>query len=368
MEVEKGKEKDEEEEIVDGGDAEMEIAEPLEIEKERQREKEKEKEKEKGEAGSDGVAPPPPSRECNNNNPNNLPSDGFLFRKREDAGKEKGELGQIRAKLLKFLKTSTLLDANEILEKIGDKFPLFQEKILLFDQMRDFSSCLRVMVMDTGEYKRAEEYCVKWEGREERDREEGGLVGGRKRGGGEGGEGSEVFRALLSLYLQSPVFTSSSPPSSPTSSSSSSPSSSSSSPFSQQDKEQAIHAFGLMIKYSPSHLPPPLVLSLLPPSTPLSLLRPYLKHSFTSQKHQKEDVCMKKQLKKAVYDQNLILLQYLTGERVVVDHSTRCAVCGKVLGVCVFGVYDEGDCLVHAKCIRDEKLHPVTNKPLIYDL
>ena len=52
------------------------------------------------------------------------------------------------------------------------------------------------------------------------------------------------------------------------------------------------------------------------------------------------------------------------GERVVVDHSTRCGVCGRVLGICVFGVYDGGECLVHYKCIRDEKYHPVTNKLL----
>ncbi|KAF4144861.1 Vacuolar sorting protein 39 domain 2 [Phytophthora infestans] len=248
-------------------------------------------------------------------------------------GKEPGQLGEARKRLLKFLKSgSSRYDVVPLVEKIRGK-PLYNEFVILCGRGALHEEAVTSLVYELNDLRGAESYSVKYGARAA---SVGSSIGpNKKTGAGAAMERNEALIELLKIC------------------------------FSPRDesKKAAFNDFGfqLLARHGKS-LDSAAVLDMVPLTTPLSKLGEFFAQALPHSAHNVREMSITKSLSN-VYNLQVQCdrVERLT-QSVQVDPNTLCPVCHKRIGDIVFAVYPNGK-VVHYNCTNSNlQLCPVTGE------
>ena len=227
------------------------------------------------------------------------------------AGSEAGLLGQVRAKLLAFLKESDHYHVPSILARLS-KSTLFNECVVLYSKLGRDDEALKILVHKLADTEAAEQYCFdNW------DRHE---------------DSPPLLLTLLKVYLSHDDMT-------------------------IEDSKQTSdslrrEAIGLVERHAKS-MPPTKVLEILPNSFPIVAVQNYLRMVVQHSVHTHRDAQILTALSKT---ENLdVRCELMAAQRrsVVITRTRTCAQCRKPIGDSVFATYPSGK-TVHFRCFKDK--------------
>ncbi len=244
-----------------------------------------------------GVAPAMP----------NAPSASAGAGARVAAGKEPGLLGETRAKMLKFLSHSRHYKATEIISK----FPLddlYEEKAIVLSRIPNHSRALEIYVWKLEDQQKAYDYCERHCGPKDPKTT----------------NDPDVFLELFRTYLTPPEHSLSAP---------------------------MLKAAIALLNREFYRIDTPKALELIPPSTPISELRPFFEAALRNNTQVQRDNKIRRNLLRS---QNLQVREQAIYERsrtVRIDSDTTCPVCVKRIQTSVFAL-DPNGTVVHFMCLK----------------
>eukprot|EP01132_Coremiostelium_polycephalum_P005017 gene5017-6246_t len=221
------------------------------------------------------------------------------------AGSEPGLLGQLRVKLIEFLKTSKFY----LPEKMLSRFPfndLYEERAILLSKIGRHEQALSIYAHKLKNFAMAEEYCDK---NYNRDSE----------------EARDVYLSLLNVYLK------------------------------QENSTPLIEpALKLLNKHYKS-INTPKALSLLPLNIPIDELYPFFESVIRDNTKTKRDNQIIKNIFKAEHIKIKEELIHLRAGVIKITDELNCPVCGKkFLGTQAFAAQPNGTA-VHYSCFKQDK-------------
>eukprot|EP00760_Papus_ankaliazontas_P030703 PhM_4_TR4980/c0_g1_i1/m.85430/K20177/VPS3, TGFBRAP1; vacuolar protein sorting-associated protein 3 len=319
------------------------------------------------------------------------------------AGDEAGYLGELRRKLLAFLEESEFYDPLEVLGELNET-TLHQERVIVYSKSGEYDSALRILVDELKDLPEAEEFCVRRFAVQSVKKQAAQSSKKPEKPGGMG----VLNTSMVSPLAMSPRKdrTASSrvgfmSPISPTSPNSQDPfagnpqvGSSTSNPFMDsmlrdtstfqgvyKHNEYMATLIGILLHESPprmeeamelltrhaTELNPQRILSIIPRTTSVSLLAPYVKKVFGRVSHMKNHEMVVTNVMAGNVLKHAAFLSNLQARSVRVDDKRTCPVCGKRLADSMVAIYPNLR-VVHFRCLRDKTLDPVRNVPFICDM
>ena len=244
------------------------------------------------------------------------------------APKDAALLLSLRRRLLAFLRRSHHYNPERLLSKFP-RHHLLEERCILLSRINQHEEALGILAHQLKDPDAAERYCVQ-------------VYNARQGAGAEvkEGEGNDLFLLLLHVYLKGSGTSGGAggdDEKKSTSASSSSP------PPAMLDA-----AVRLLTNHF-RHINPVKALELIPPSTAIHSLQPYLLRVLRAQKHARRAGEVVKQLQKAEHLHTKLDWMEARGEGVLIEDGVVCARCGKRIGTASFARYPDGS-VMHYLC------------------
>ena len=269
---------------------------------------------------------------------------------------ESAHLLSLRSRLYEFLRSS--LHYNP--ERMLSKFPrnhLLEERCVLLSRVGQHEEALTILAHRLRDPEAAERYCITAYNQSRRGAAAGlsaasaaatataSANGPQSAAAGSGeAEGNDLFLLLLKVYL----LPSATDPSASQSSFSAAPPPASSS---SSSSSLLLSAAVSLLTHHCQHIDPIAALELLPASTPISLLQPYLLRVLRQQRHRHRAGEIVKQLHRAEHLNTRLLYLDTCRQGTVMTEHTLCERCGKRIGGASFARYPDGSVL-HYLCHR----------------
>jgi len=225
--------------------------------------------------------------------------------------KESRELNYYRDRLRSFLTDSRWYTDKTMYTALGEQGSVMnQERAIVLGRMGQHDSALKIYAQEMRDLALAEQHCLKYWNPNDPDT-------------------ANLFFVLLRAYLD------------------------------PQDGNPQVERGIELLKRHPNKVDVHRVLDLLPPSTSLANLLPYLQAVLEKDGRTHRDDLVIKQLLAVEMQRLQEKLIVARGRRFRVDAGRQCPVCKNRIGESVFALYPN-DVLVHYSCMRDKSTCPAT--------
>ena len=242
--------------------------------------------------------------------------------RRNNAGTEPGELGQVRSKSLKFLRENRYYDVKEILDTITAT-ELYEERIILLNRMGKHREALRIFVYKTNDVGAAVTYCQTYSPPRSEDPT-------RTR---------SLFLLLVSLLLN--------------------PAREDAASVTRKERYRKM-GMDLLMKHA-DEMEPISVLKQLPPAISIASVRPFLEKVSQYVMHREQQDRILCNMAKVENLQARCELARLESRGIVIDDLTCCDVCEKPVVVkTVFVVFPNGRFAHFSCCPQGLDVDPIT--------
>ena len=246
------------------------------------------------------------------------------------SAKDAEALAGLRRRLLSFLRRSAHYNSERLLSKFP-RHHLLEERCILLSRINQHEEALHILAHQLKDPAAAERYCIQ-QYNQRRGR------GERKEGDGVQGS-NDLFLLLLQVYLRG---------------------------AGEEEKQGGgaqwegkgaapgqflLAAAVRLLTVHWQHIDAVKALELLPPSTPIALLYPYLVRVMRGQRAERRRGEVVKQLRRGENVQVRLDWMEVRREGVVMDEAVVCGRCGKKMGSASFARYPDGS-VVHYGCHR----------------